>query len=61
MESFGALKLEYSILKQQFLAGHRKQLPSIILRVKLATSSQIILPCINVCTELPAENRFRLG
>ncbi len=22
--------------------------------------NQIILPCINVCTELPAENRFRL-
>ncbi len=21
---------------------------------------QIILPCINICTELPAENRFRL-
>ena len=23
-------------------------------------TDQIILPCINVCTELPAENRFRL-
>ncbi len=23
-------------------------------------SNQIIMPCINVCTELPAENRFRL-
>ena len=23
-------------------------------------SNQIILPCINVCTELPAKNRFRL-
>ena len=26
----------------------------------LDLSLQIILPCINVCTELPAENRFRL-
>ncbi len=28
--------------------------------IKIYMYMQIILPCINVCTELPAENRFRL-
>ena len=45
LESFGAILLECSIqknvnfLKQQFLTRHRKQFPSVILRVKLAPSS----------------------
>ncbi len=29
-------------------------------QIKTNSPLQIILPCINVCTELSAENRFRL-
>ncbi len=28
--------------------------------IQMVNTDQIILPCINVCTELPTENRFRL-
>ena len=57
---------EYAITKQKaerlVIGSHGRSLAK-ALHSELTYPNdtlQIILPCINVCTELPAENRFRL-